>query len=162
MLFLAGGLRHPAVLAATIGLHLGLFLVIAPGLGPQIRKVVEDNEPVYVPLPEPEPVNHHVPGDPLPYVAASLRTRRDRLTVLIDSCYPAAARRDNEEGKALAHVVIGAQGLVLSWRVEESSGFRRLDTAMDCVVRRLAFEPACQDGTAVASEVRLPIVFRLN
>lgn len=76
--------------------------------------------------------------------------------------HPAAARRENEEGKALARVVIGAQGLVLSWRVEESSGFRRLDTAMDCVIRRLAFEPARQDGTAVASEIRLPIVFRLH
>ena len=205
----AGGLRHPAVLAATIGLHLGLFLVIADGLGPQIRKVIADSGPVYVPLPEPEPVKHDVPGDPRPmeayggpvpepvlefpdfaepeatataqpptdaaaggsiavipaagnYVAASLRTRRDRLNALIDSCYPAAARRHNEEGKALARIVIGAQGSMLSWSVAESSGFPRLDTAMDCVIRRLAFEPARRDGAAVASEVLLPIAFRLD
>jgi protein TonB len=96
------------------------------------------------------------------YVAASLRTRRDRLDALIDSCYPAAARRGNEEGRAVAHVVLGAQGAVASWSVAESSGFPRLDAAMDCVIRRLAFEPARRDGAAVASEVRLPIVFRLD
>lgn len=207
----AGGMRHPAVLAATIGLHLGLFLVIAHGLGPQIRKAIEDNGPVHVPLlePQPEPLKRHVPGDPLPmeafylpvpepvlqypdfaepdaaptgqptsdavpggsiavipgtakYVPASLRTRRDRLNALIDSCYPAAARRENEEGKGLAHIVIDARGSAVSWSVAESSGFPRLDTAMDCVIRRLAFEPAHRDGAAVASAVQLPIVFHLD
>lgn len=207
----AGGLRHPAVLAATIGLHLGLFLVIAQGLGPQIRKAIEDNGPIHVPLPEPQPDPSplHVPGDPLPmepfylpvhepvleypdfpeseaaptgqpasevapvgsiavipgtgkYLPASLRTRRDRLNALIESCYPAAARRENEEGRGLAQVVIDARGSAVSWSVAESSGFPRLDTAMDCVIRRLAFEPARRDGAAVASEVRLPIVFRLD
>lgn len=205
----AGGLRHPAVFAATIGLHVALFLVIAHGLGPQIRKVIEDNGPVHVPLPEPEPAKRHVPDDPLPmepynvpvpepvlefpefvepagaaagqpssdaaaggsiavlpgtgnYVAASLRMRRDRLAALIDSCYPAAARRENEEGKGLARILIDAGGSAVSWSVAESSGFPRLDAAMDCVIRRLAFEPARRDGAAVASEVRLPIVFRLD
>lgn len=207
----AGGLRHPAVMLATIGLHLGLFLVIAYGLGPQIRKAIEDPGPIHVPLPEPqpEPLGRHLPGDPLPmepfhlpvpepvlqypdfaeaeaaptgqpasdpaaggsiavipgtgrYVPASLRTRRDRLNALIDSCYPAAARRENEEGRGLAHIAIDARGHAVSWSVAESSGFPRLDTAMDCVIRRLSFEPAHRDGAAVASEVRLPIVFRLD
>jgi protein TonB len=207
----AGGLRHPAVLAATIGLHLGLFLAIAHGLGPQIRKAIEDHGPIHVPLPEPqpEPAKRHVPGDPLPmepfylpvpepvlkypdfaeqesaptgqpasgaapggsiavipgtgkYVPASLRTRRDRLNALIDSCYPAAARRENEEGKGLAHIVIDARGSAASWSVAESSGYVRLDIAMDCVIRCLTFEPARRDGAAVASEVQLPIVFRLD
>ncbi|HEU0224890.1 MAG TPA: energy transducer TonB [Steroidobacteraceae bacterium] len=197
------------MLAAAIGLHLGLFLVIAHGLGPPIRKVFEDEGPVIVPLPEPKPETREVPGEPLPmepyqlpvpepvlefpefaqpaagpaaesisgaapggtnavipvggnYVAASLRTRRDRLEALIASCYPAAARRENEEGRAVAHLVIGAQGAVASWSVAETSGFPRLDAAMDCVIRRLAFEPARRDGGTVASEVRLPIVFRLD
>lgn len=205
----AGGLRHPAVFAATIGLHVALLLVIAHGLGTQIRKAIDEGGPIYVPAPKPEPLKQHVPGDLLPmepytlrvpepvlefpdfvepeaapagqpasdaapggsiavlpgrenYVAASLRTRRDRLDALIDSCYPAAARRENEEGKGLARVLIDAQGSAVSWSVAESSGFPRLDTAMDCVIRRLAFAPARRDGTAVASEVRLPIVFRLD
>jgi protein TonB len=204
-----GGLRHPAVLAATIGLHLGLFLVIAQGLDPEIRKVIEDNAPGYVRLPEPEPVKRERPGHPLPmelyrlpvpepvlefpefaepdtapagqpvsdaaavgsiavipaggeYVAAALRTRRDRLNALIDSCYPAAARRENQEGMALVRIKIDARGSAVSWSVAESSGFPRLDMATHCVIRRLAFEPARRDGTVVASEVRLPIVFRLD
>jgi protein TonB len=84
------------------------------------------------------------------------------VSALIDSCYPAGARRDNEQGRAIAAVVIGPQGSVLSWSVAESSGFPRLDGAMDCVIRRLAFAPARRDGAAVASEVRLPIVFQLD
>ncbi len=207
----AVGWRRPAVLATTLGLHLGLFLVIAHNLAPQIRKAIEDHGAIHVPLPAPRPgpPERHAPGDPPPmepfylpvpepvlkypdfagpdaapsgqpttdaapggsiavisgtlkYAPASLRTRRDRLNALIDSCYPAAARRGNEEGKGLARVVIDAHGTALSWSVAESSGFPRLDAAMDCVIRRLAFEPARRDGAAVASEVQLPIVFRLD
>ncbi len=205
----AGGSRHSAVLVAIIGLHVGLFLVIASGLVPRVREAIEGAGPIYVPILQPGQGPRHEPGDPvladpyylpvqeppleLPefrkpdeapagataagadqigavsvvpasgeYVAATLRTRRDRVNVLVDSCYPAGARRDNEEGKAVARIVLGVQGSVLSWSVANSSGFPRLDAAMDCVVRRLAFEPARRDGTAIGSEVLLPIAFRLD
>lgn len=96
------------------------------------------------------------------YLAATLRTRRERIDALIQSCYPAASRRAGEEGRAVARVVIGAQGGVVSWNVAQSSGFPRLDAAMDCVIRRLAFAPARRDGGAVESVVLLPIAFRLD
>jgi protein TonB len=205
----AGGSRQSAVLVTVVGLHVGLFAVIASGLIPRVQEAIREGGPIHVLPPLPKPETRDVPGNPeigevrfppvprpevfvpefepadaaplgsaptgeeagrngiiVPaggeYVAASLRTRTGRVSALIDSCYPAGARRDNEQGRAIAAVVIGPQGSVLSWSVAESSGFPRLDGAMDCVIRRLAFAPARRDGAAVSSEVRLPIVFQLD
>jgi len=205
----AGGSRQSAVLVTVVGLHVGLFGVIASGLIPKVREVIRESGPIQVLPPAPKPETRHVPGNPefgevhfplvprpdiripdfrpadaapvgdavigekaagsgvaIPaggeYVAATLRTRTERVNALVDSCYPAGARRDNEEGRAIAAIVIGPQGSVLSWDVAESSGFPRLDGAVHCVIRRLAFAPARRDGVTVASEVRLPIVFRLD
>jgi periplasmic protein TonB len=97
------------------------------------------------------------------YVAPRLRTRSGNLAALIDSCYPAASRRLNEEGRVIAKVTIGAQGSALSRSVAESSGFARLDSAaLNCVIRKLEFVAGRRDGQAVAAEAMLPIVFRLD
>jgi protein TonB len=85
-----------------------------------------------------------------------------RVQSLIDSCFPAAARRLSEEGLVVARVVIGADGRALSWVVDQGSGFPRLDAAMDCVLRRLEFVAGRRDGRAVEATARLPIVFRLH
>lgn len=94
--------------------------------------------------------------------AAALTMRDSRLAALINSCYPAASRRMGEEGKAIARVTVGPEGAMSAWAIHASSGFPRLDAALDCVVRRIAFVPARRDGRAVQSEVLLPIVFRLD
>ena len=96
------------------------------------------------------------------YVAPRLRTRSGSLAALIDSCYPAASRRLNEEGKVIAVVTIGARGSALGSRVANSSGFPRLDAASDCVVRKLEFVAGRRDGQEVVAEAMLPIVFRLD
>ena len=62
----------------------------------------------------------------------------------------------------LIAVAIGAQGQVRSWRLVQSSGFPRLDTAAPCVLDKLNFNAAREDGRAVEAEVLLPIVFRLD
>ncbi|MGQ0384484.1 MAG: energy transducer TonB [Gammaproteobacteria bacterium] len=96
------------------------------------------------------------------YVPASLRTRHSGMGALVASCYPAASRRNGEEGRVIASVKLGARASATSWRVHRTSGFPRLDAAIDCVVRRLEFLPARRDGQAVEAEVLLPIVFRLD
>ena len=110
---------------------------------------------------------HRRPSEAGPVVtsnakAPALRTPDSRLAALIDSCYPSAARRLGEEGRAVARVVIDATGRATAWTVEQSSGFPRLDAAMDCVIRRLEFVPGRRDGRAVEATVMLPIVFRLD
>ncbi|MGQ0428575.1 MAG: energy transducer TonB [Gammaproteobacteria bacterium] len=96
------------------------------------------------------------------YLPASLRTRDRRMAALIASCYPAASRRLGEEGRAVASISLSAQATVTSWRVHETSGFPRLDAAINCVVKRLDFVPARRDGRSVQAEVLLPIIFRLD
>lgn len=96
------------------------------------------------------------------YRPPSLRMHGGRLAALVEGCYPSAARRFDEEGRALARIVVSADGRAASWSLAETTGFSRLDSAVECVVRRLQFEPGRQDGRAVVAEVQLPIVFRLD
>jgi TonB family protein len=95
-------------------------------------------------------------------IAPRLRMHGDRLAVLINACYPAAARRAGEEGRVLVRVLVGSDGEVVSWQILRGSGFPRLDEAVRCIIERLVVEPARRGGRAVAAEALLPIVFRLH
>jgi protein TonB len=99
---------------------------------------------------------------PVDYQPASLRTRDQRVAALIGACYPAASRRLDEEGRAIARIVLDAQGKVMSWSLHSGSGFARLDAALGCVLKHFEFQPARRDGQAVAATIDLPIAFRLN
>ncbi len=96
------------------------------------------------------------------YRPPSMRTRDNRLAAAIDACYPAASRRAGEEGRVVARIMIDASGKARAWSVAETSGFPRLDGALDCVTQRIAFVAGRRDGSAVAAEAMLPIVFRLK
>ena len=100
------------------------------------------------------------PNDP--FEPPSLRMRDSRLSALSDGCYPAAARRLGEEGRAVAAIVVDARGEVVRWSLSQGTGFPRLDSALGCVIQRLQFDPGRRDGAAVTAEVWLPVAFRLN
>ncbi len=95
-------------------------------------------------------------------IAPRLRMHGDRLAALINACYPAAARRAGEEGRVLVRVLVGGDGRIMSWQIQQGSGFPRLDAAVRCIVDRLAIEPGRRDGRAIEAEALLPIVFRLD
>lgn len=99
---------------------------------------------------------------PADYVGPVLRMGDARLAGLIDRCYPAAARRRNEAGRVDVRVTIDAAGTAGAYGVAQGSGFPALDAAVGCVLRRLEFEPARRDGSAVEATVQLPVVFRLD
>jgi len=99
---------------------------------------------------------------PVDYRPPTLRTRGSRLASLVNSCYPSGARREGEEGRVTARIRIDDAGRTVAWSVTESSGFPRLDLALDCVIRRLDFIAGRQDGRAVSADALLPIVFRLR
>ncbi len=94
--------------------------------------------------------------------APALRTQDGRLAALVGACYPAASRRLAEEGRVMVRVDIDARGRASGWSIVESSGFARLDAAVNCVIRRLDFVPGRRDGEPVAASATLPIVFRLD
>lgn len=95
-------------------------------------------------------------------VAPRLRMHGDRLTALINACYPAAARRAGEEGRVLVRVMVGSDGKIVSWHIQQGTGLPRLDEAVRCIIERLVIEPGRRDGRAVEAEALLPIVFRLD
>lgn len=150
---------------------------LQPGL-----PVPEDYMPLPAPLPDmdiPRVTEEAPPADSTPVAVASaagsgtpgrgpdfqppaLQMRDSRLAALVDACYPSAARRMGEEGRAVALVVVDADGRAASWTQMQGSGFPRLDAALGCVIRRLQFLPARRDGRAVVAEVRLPIAFQLR
>lgn len=200
----SGGPRRSAVLAAIIGLHFAIFLLVINDRvpvndgrisAPALFRVAPPNLPTrdlaaldfpdpisvsdeLVPVPRldipapDEPATAPDPltggGDrlsalgPITTAAASLRGLASDFAVVIRACYPAGSRRLGEVGRLSVAVLIDDQGQVRSWRVAQGSGFPRLDAATPCVLGRLGFNPAREDGRAVQSEVLLPIVFRLD
>lgn len=131
-----------------------------------VFQIPDFDEPERLPVPErtvPYP-NGKGPAIPAPshYQPPALRTRDQRLAALIDACYPSASRRLGEEGRAVAHVTIGARGRAVHWRIAQSSGFARLDEAVGCVINRLDFVAGRRDGQAVEAEAAIPFVFRLQ
>lgn len=91
-----------------------------------------------------------------------IKARGDRIAAAINACYPSASRRLSEEGRTVATVTIGADGKAGAVNVTQSSGFPRLDSAVECVVRRLPFDPGKRDGQPVDAQVSLPIQFKLE
>ncbi len=76
--------------------------------------------------------------------------------------YPPAALRLRESGRVLVSVMVSATGLAERVELARSSGSPRLDQAALETVRRWRFEPARQGDRAVAAQVTVPLVFRLD
>ena len=76
--------------------------------------------------------------------------------------YPPVARRRGEAGTVRLRVAVSAEGLPDAVSLQLGSGSHWLDRAAQEAVRRWRFVPARRDGTAVASTIIVPIVFRLE
>jgi len=75
--------------------------------------------------------------------------------------YPALARSRGWQGEVELWVHVAADGRVLEARVNDSSGFELLDRAAVDTVGRWRFHPARIGKTPVATEIRVPVCFRL-
>jgi protein TonB len=60
--------------------------------------------------------------------------------------YPAASRRNEEEGVVRLKFLIGTDGKVMQSQIEKSSGFKRLDEAARDALSRCQFRPGTVDG----------------
>ncbi|MBS0214503.1 MAG: energy transducer TonB [Proteobacteria bacterium] len=76
--------------------------------------------------------------------------------------YPRNAMQMSREGRVRVRVDIGADGVPTDSSLVESSGDRDLDRAALQGVRRWRFKPAMAHGTPIASNVTVPIEFKLN
>ena len=76
--------------------------------------------------------------------------------------YPAAALSKGETGRVVLRVQVDATGRVTAVSIDRSSGSRSLDAAASAAIRRWRFNPATGNGTPIASEVRIPVRFRIE
>ena len=70
-----------------------------------------------------------------------------------------ASRRMREEGRVVVLVEINNQGLVVSARVDSSSGSPRLDEAALAAIRKARFKPYTRNGVAYAAKAKIPFDF---
>lgn len=76
--------------------------------------------------------------------------------------YPAAAKRRNVEGRVVLDVRVSEAGRPTHVSVINSSGSDLLDDAAFKAVSNWQFTPAQQNGSAVAANVHVPVVFKLK
>lgn len=79
----------------------------------------------------------------------------------LDIPYPAAAKRRREEGEVVVTVLMDARGHPTTVQLRQSSGYRLLDDAAVNAIRLWEFQPVKIDGQAVATEVEVPVDFKL-
>ena len=80
----------------------------------------------------------------------------------VEPTYPAAARRDGEEGTVRLKVLVDERGRPSDVQVARSSGFARLDDAAVSAVRRWRFQAATNGTTAVSAWTQVAITFKLT
>ena len=117
-------------------------------------------QPPNLPAAQPPPAQ-----PPPPPAAEPIQARIDappRPLKAIRPEYPKASRQRGEEGDVVVVLSINAQGHVDSASVAESSGYQELDAAAIRAANKARFSPAKRGRTAVASEARVTITFRLT
>jgi protein TonB len=76
--------------------------------------------------------------------------------------YPRRSRERGEQGRVTLLVQVTPEGRVAALSVLGSSGYPALDVEAERAVRRWRFEPARQDGRAVAATLSVAVNFRLE
>lgn len=76
--------------------------------------------------------------------------------------YPAASRRQGEQGTVVLRVLVSAQGNAQTVMVHHRSGFAGLDEAAAKAVRHWRFVPARRGQENVEGWILVPMVFRLK
>jgi len=131
------------------------------------------NRPRLLEPPKPPPVAKAPPADEVAASAnttnaghgASVANAAASAAVPISQpppVYPRAAMQMSREGRVRVRVDIGPDGVPTDSSLVESSGDRDLDRAALQGVRRWRFKPALAHGAPVASNVTVPIEFKLN
>lgn len=108
------------------------------------------------------PVVAAPPPRPVQITPPSMKSSPRSLASALNTCYPSASRRLNEEGRVVVTVTIDTNGRMSNLQIAQSSGFERLDGATECVIRKLTFNPGRRDGQAIEAQATLPVTFKLE
>lgn len=127
-----------------------------------LRKQVEANEPVVevpteeVPT-EQKPTEKPVEQESVP--AYTSATRSDRGG---PPAYPEKLRRMNREGTVVLRISVAADGTVAEVSLKTPSRYAGFNRAALRAARKWRFDPATENGVAVASETDIEVVFNLT
>jgi TonB family protein len=94
-----------------------------------------------------------------------MKTSQPRLstpTSCVKPEYPKESLRNDEQGTVTLLLSITGEGAVSHTRVAKSSGFELLDARAAEAFASCRFIPALQDGTPVASEVKMEYVWKIE
>jgi periplasmic protein TonB len=86
----------------------------------------------------------------------------DPRTGLSEPLYPASEIRAEHTGTVLLSVYVLTNGRVGEVRLDQTSGYRKLDESALREARRWRFQPGMQDGVPTAMWKQVPITFRLQ
>jgi protein TonB len=75
--------------------------------------------------------------------------------------YPPEARKRRQEGLVILHAFLSGDGLPQRVEIAQSSGYSLLDAAALDAVRQWRFAPARLGNLALASQIEVPIRFKL-
>jgi protein TonB len=113
---------------------------------------------IAVPKEAPKPVEQPKPQPP-PVTAAKFAPGARPG----DSCpYPSASRRLGEAGSVILLLYVSKDGRVSETKVENSSGFQRLDEAASSCMKRVKFVPSTVGGQPVDSWQRIKWTWKLE
>lgn len=145
----------PALTPITLATPISL-----PGTAPEM--LAFDPAPIEVPasLPPAPP-----PPPPLPLPLPATATEPSYSAGYLRNpppAYPAASRRNGEQGTVLLRVLVNAAGDPAHVEIRRSSGYYRLDNAARDAVRRWKFVPGKRGGEPVDAWVIIPLAFSLT
>jgi periplasmic protein TonB len=123
------------------------------------RDTPAENAPQADPHAKPIPVG---PGSALPVPPVIVQPQGDPRFPLTEPEYPAPDIRMGHEGTVWLTIEILPNGRVGAVRIDQTSGFARLDDAAVREARKWRMKPGTQDGIAIAMYKRVPVTFRLK
>jgi protein TonB len=95
------------------------------------------------------------------YAAGESMVNRPGYLINPKPAYPPEARRRKQEGLVILRVFISGEGLPQRVEMAQSSGYGLLDAAALEAVRQWRFTPARLGNLAMASQIEVPIRFKL-
>ena len=138
--------------AVVVAAHVAVIYAVAVSLG-VVRSPVEE------PLPVETIAENAITTSPEPASPPSADLAVTRGT---QPAYPPASRRMGEEGVVALAVRVDERGRPVEVRVQQSSGFPRLDPAAVEGLRQWRFKAAMRDGAATTAWTSVRVRFRLD
>ncbi len=174
----------------VVGLHVAAIYAIAVSLGVvRAPEVVQPLEATFIEASKPEhiekpvlakpqldqpppditipdtPPEVDVPVETAPPDATPTEAISDanlQVTRRVEPAYPSASRRAGEQGTAVFSVLVDPSGHPQTIKVQNSSGYDRLDQAAMEAIRHWIFNPAVRDSQKVAAWTSVRVKFQLQ